>query len=224
MHYDHIGHNMNDTGLNICACECIVFFQISAWVLIFYRASKTRQLHVNESGRLFEAHHLFLIFHFEGAVDLRHSLIAAHLHGLWALPPGDFQPWQRWPSFALQEHFLWSGRVVSSIWRSKKQWFDEHWRGFVWQTDCSTNGRSLNANFAVKLRVHAVCEAHSLWTPVFIWNAMLISYWAVKPPVIKRHLAFIQIQALIQGNTVYMNLVSLWLSLLSGWVLSTVCM
>ena len=43
----------------------------------FYRASKTQ--HLNETGRLFESRRLFLIAHFQGKVDLRRSLIAAHL-------------------------------------------------------------------------------------------------------------------------------------------------
>ena len=36
------------------------------------------------------------------------------------------------------------------------------------QIDCSTNDRSLNAKFAVKLHVRAVCEARPLKTPAFI--------------------------------------------------------
>ena len=48
---------------------------------------------LNDTGRLFEARSLFLIAYFEGPVDLRRSLIAAHLRGFWALPPEDLQPW-----------------------------------------------------------------------------------------------------------------------------------
>ena len=70
-----------------------VFRRISSRALISYRASKTRRL--NETGGLFEARRLFLIADFEDAVDVRLSLIAARLRGLWALPPGDLRPQQR---------------------------------------------------------------------------------------------------------------------------------
>ena len=93
--------------------------------------------------------------------------------------------------------------LFSSIWCCKRQSFDECQQVFTWKIDRSTNGRSLNAKFGVKLHMHAVCEAHPLWTPAFIWNTVLISYRAVKPPAFKWNLAFIQIQALIQGHTVH---------------------
>ena len=79
--------------------------------------------------------------------------------------------------FALWEHFLRSGRVVflhlmlqKTIvrWTSMRNW----WLNEQQITD---------ANFAVKLSVHAVCEAHSLRTLAFIWNSEFTSYQAVKP-------------------------------------------
>ena len=143
-----------------------VFPQISAWALISYRASKTRRL--NETGRLFESRRLFLVAHFQGTVDLRRSLIAAHLRGRWALPTGDLQPRQGWPSFALRKHFLRSGRVVFLRLTLQKTIARRTSTRFAGQIDRLTNGRSLNTNFAVKLRVCAVREAHPLKTLAFI--------------------------------------------------------
>ena len=64
------------TSFNI---HCTVFPRISARALISYMASKTR--HLNKNGRLFESRRLFLIAHFQGTMDLRRSLIVAHLRG-----------------------------------------------------------------------------------------------------------------------------------------------
>ena len=44
---------------------------------------------INRDRRLFEARRVFLIAYLECTVDLRRSLIAAHLRGLRSLPPGD---------------------------------------------------------------------------------------------------------------------------------------
>ena len=57
---------------------------------------------------------------------------------------------------------------------------------------------SLDANFAVKLHVHAVCKARPLRTLAFISNQAVISYWAVKLPAFKRDLAFTQIRRLLE--------------------------
>ena len=85
------------TYILTCACtpyssRCLltVLPRISIRALIFYMASKPRRL--NKTGCLFEARRLFLIVYFEGMVNLRRSLIAAHLHSLWALRPGDLWP------------------------------------------------------------------------------------------------------------------------------------
>ena len=111
----------------------------------------------------------------------------------------DLRPRQRGPSFALGEHFLRSAiGLSSSIWRSKRQSLDERHREFVLRTDRSMNGRSLDANFGLKLCVRAVCEARSLRTPAFIWNPAIISYTTVKLPAFKRDPAFIQIRRLFE--------------------------
>ena len=103
------------------------------------------------------------------------------------------------PSLALGEHFLRSAiGLSSSIWRSKRQSLDERHLEFVLRTDRSMNGRSLDANFAVKLCVRAVCEGRPLRTPAFIWKPARISYTAVKPPAFKRGPAFIQIRRLFE--------------------------
>ena len=59
---------------------------------------------LNETGRSFEARQLLLIAYFEGTVDLRRWLIAAHLR--------DLRPPQRWLSFAFREHLFRSCRVA----------------------------------------------------------------------------------------------------------------
>ena len=105
---------------------------------------------------------LIPIAYFEGTVDLWRALTAAHLRGLWVLPTGDLHPRQQWPSFVLRENFRRSSRVVFSIWRSKRQSLDERQQEFACQIDRSTNDRLLDAKFAVKLRVCAVCEARPL--------------------------------------------------------------
>ena len=124
-----------------------IFPSISIWSFISYTAFKT--LHLNKTGHLFEARHLFLIAYFKGTIDLQRSLFAMHLHGLWVLPPGDLQPRQQWPSFVLQEHFLWSNRVVvlhltlrKTIvqWMSMRicltNWLLDEWQ-IVWRKFCS---------------------------------------------------------------------------------------
>ena len=161
-----------------------LFPRIIARALISYMVSKPRRL--NETGHLFEARRLFLIACFEGTVDLWHSLIAAHLSGLRALPPGDLRPQQQWSSFMLREHLLRSSRVVFlhlTLQKTIIGWTSRSIRLTNW---------SLDAKFALKFRVHAVCEARPLRTLAFIWNPALISYWVVKPP------AFIQIWHLIK--------------------------
>ena len=45
-----------------------VFPRIGTQVIVSYRAAKT--WHLNETGRLFETGHLFLITYFKGRVDL----------------------------------------------------------------------------------------------------------------------------------------------------------
>ena len=96
--------------------------------------------------------------------------------------------------------FIWAPRkgLCFSIWCSKSQSFNEHQRAFIWQIDHSTNGRSLEANFAVELHVHTVYEAHPLRTPAFIWTTALISYRAVKHLGFKLDQAFIQIRHLFE--------------------------
>ena len=116
-------------------CSCLgVYWELSwsCWLAPFcvpmykvqkYRISSNKRpgayfLHglqtpeVKRDRRLFEARRLFLVAYFEGTVNLRRSLIEAHLRGLWALSPGDLGPRQRWPSFALREYLFRSGRVV----------------------------------------------------------------------------------------------------------------
>ena len=88
--------------------------------------------------------------------------------------------------------------LFSFIWCSKRQSFNWHQRAFTWQIDRSTNSRLLNTNFAVKLHVHAVCDARPLQTLAFIWNPVLISYRAMKPPAFTQDPAFIQIQRLFE--------------------------
>ena len=88
--------------------------------------------------------------------------------------------------------------LSSSIWLSKRQLLNEHQREFAWQIDCLMNSRSLDANFAVKLHVRAVCEARLLATPVFISNLALNCYRTVKPLVFKQDPAFIRIRCLFK--------------------------
>ena len=133
---------------------------------------------------------LFSITYFGGTVDLRHSLIAVHLRGMWALPTEDLHPRQRWPFVCALRKLPAKWQGFSAIWCSKRQSLDERQREFAWQIDRSTNNRLLDAKFAFKLHVRAVREARPIGTPAFIWSPATISYWAVKPPAFKRGLAF----------------------------------
>ena len=177
-----------------------VFPRISAWALISYRASETRRL--NETGCLFEAGAYFL------------SLIIYHLFRRYGGPtpfsncgaPTWFvsTSYKRPPPTAVMAFVCTLKKLpakrqgFSAIWRSKTQSLDERQWEFVWQIDHSTNDRLLDAKLAVKLCVHAVCEARPLGTLAFIRSPTLISYRAVKPPVFKRGLAFIQVRSLFE--------------------------
>ena len=105
-----------------------------------------------------------------------------------------------------------------TIWCSKRQSLDKCERELTWQTDHSTNDRLLNAKFA-KLRVHAVCEAHPLGTPAFVWSPTLISYQAVKLPVVKRGLALNQVQRLFEEIRYYSTWVYRWWAGLSAQII-----
>ena len=58
--------------------------------------------------------------------------------------------------------------LLSSISHSKTQSLDERQQELAGQIDRLTNGRLLDANFAVKLCMHAVREEPQLGTPAFI--------------------------------------------------------
>ena len=130
---------------------------------------------VKRDWHSFEARRSFRIAYFESKMDLRHSLIEARLRSFWTLPTGDHRSRQRWPSFALRNTYFEEVGLFASIWRSERQLFHERQAAFSWQIHRSTNCKSLDANFAVKFRMQAVCEASPLRTSVFIWNLALIS-------------------------------------------------
>ena len=176
---------------------CTVFPRISAIALISYRASKTRRL--NETRSLFEAHRLFLITYFEGTLDLQHSLIAAHRRGFWALPVSDLRPRQRWPSFALREHFQSSGKVVFLHLTLKNNRSTNVIENLLDELIArGTKDRSTQILQLNSACVQCVRHAHLVGAPAYIWNPVLISYRAVKPSALKQDPAFIQIRRLLE--------------------------